>query len=252
MIFHTWIDPVIPVLAMLLSFVGMHQLKWSSNELALKSNRYLLRRFVEPQVVDQLLKLPEEQLCPGGVRQKIVILFADVRGFTSFAEIHSPEEVIDITNRYMEALTLCLPYYDGILDKYTGDGLMALFHTESSQAVECALMMQEKVAEVSQNLHQVKKAILEIGISLHVGEAVLGLVGSSNRFNYTALGHTVVVAARLNSFAGKGEVVISGAMAAEIRGLFEVKKQDTVLLRGISKPTDYFLVKHRISEVEKM
>lgn len=251
-----WIDPVLPLIAAIIAFMLVTQFTFSLEHVALQRNRALLQRFVAPQVVEELLEDPESKLGLGGRRQRICVLFADVRNFTPYAERHTSEEVIETINAYMTALTEALHAYGGILDKYTGDGLMALFRInenppddEIQEAVLAALAMRDVAKSVSKRLREQEKDALEVGISMHYGEAVVGLVGNPNQFNYTALGHTVVVAARLNTVAAPGDVLVSDAVYQAIADTFTVEECEEVMVKGLSQPVrPYRVVKaHRMS-----
>jgi len=252
----TWLDAVLPLIAATLAFMLVTQFTFSLEHVALQRNRALLQRFVAPQVVEELLEDPENKLGLGGRRQRICVLFADVRNFTPFAERHTSEEVIETINAYMTALTEALHAYGGILDKYTGDGLMALFRItgdspddEIQEAVLATLAMRDVALAVSTRLQELGKEALHVGISMHYGEAVVGLVGNPNQFNYTALGHTVVVAARLNSIAKPGDVMVSDTVYQAIAETFTVEECEEVMVKGLSQPVrPYRVIKaHRVS-----
>ncbi len=252
----TWIDAVLPLIAAVLAFMLVTQFTFSLEHVALQRNRALLQRFVAPQVVEELLEDPENKLGLGGRRQRICVIFADVRNFTPFAERHTSEEVIETINAYMTALTEALHAYGGILDKYTGDGLMAMFRItedppddEIQEAVLATLAMRDVAKSVSNRLQEQGKEPLHVGISMHYGEAVVGLVGNPNQFNYTALGHTVVVAARLNSIAQPGDVMVSDTVYQAIAETFTVEECEEVMVKGLSQPVrPYRVVKaHRVS-----
>lgn len=252
----TWLDAVLPVVAATLAFMLVTQFTFSLEHVALQRNRALLQRFVAPQVVEELLEDPENKLGLGGRRQRICVLFADVRNFTPYAERHTSEEVIETINAYMTALTEALHAYGGILDKYTGDGLMALFRItedpaddEIQEAVLAALAMRDVAKAVSNRLQEQGKEALHVGISMHYGEAVVGLVGNPNQFNYTALGHTVVVAARLNSIAQPGDVMVSDTVYQAIAETFTVEECEEVMVKGLSQPVRPYRViqAHRVT-----
>ena len=251
-----WLDPVLPMIAAAIAFMLVTQFTFSLEHVALQRNRALLQRFVAPQVVEELLEDPENKLGLGGRRQRICVLFADVRNFTPFAEKHTSEEVIETINAYMTALTEALHAYGGLLDKYTGDGLMALFRVtedppddQIQEAVLACLAMRDVAKMVSKRMQEQGKEALHVGISMHYGEAVVGLVGNPNQFNYTALGHTVVVAARLNSIAQPGDVMVSDTVYQAIADTFTVEECDEVMVKGLSQPVRPYRVvqAHRVS-----
>src|SRR5262249_40459442 len=122
-----WYDPVMPIAAAGGAFLLVTQLTFSLERGERHRNRELLQRFVAPQVVEEMLDAPEETLGVAGARRRVCILFADVRNFTGFTETHEPEEIIEAVNAYMTTLTTELFAHKGILDKFTGDGLVAMF-----------------------------------------------------------------------------------------------------------------------------
>ncbi|MBN9691810.1 MAG: CHASE2 domain-containing protein [Verrucomicrobia bacterium] len=245
----TWLDPVFPSAAATLAFLLVTQLTFNLERSAKERNRFLLDRFVASEVVDELLAPAETRLGTGGQRERVTVLFADVRGFTQFAEGHSPEDVMTVVNAYLEVMTEALHQHGGILDKYTGDGLMALFRVDRgvgvAQAVRAALAMRDAVLALSADRSSGGDKSLQVGISMHVGEAVVGLVGNPERqVNFTALGHTVVVAARLQTQAGGGEVVVSQEVHEAAGPEFEMTPRPAVRVKGVSHPVVPYLV-HR-------
>ncbi|MCS7064662.1 MAG: adenylate/guanylate cyclase domain-containing protein, partial [Fimbriimonadales bacterium] len=217
---HLWFDPLLPLLSVALTALLVSQLTFASESAERARHRALLQRLVAPAVVEQLLGDFETRLNPGGIRCRIGVLFADIRNFTHFAETRTPEQVVEQLNRYLGALTETLHAHHGILDKYTGDGLMAIFaahllpEPESEEqlicrAVRTAIAMQYALRQLGNSSDAPSDTPLGIGIGLHFGEAVLGLLGSPAQFNYTAVGRTVVIAARLQALAAAGEIVMS-------------------------------------------
>ena len=154
-----------------------------------------------------------------------------------------------VVNAYLEVMTEALHQHGGILDKYTGDGLMALFRVDRgvgvAQAVRAALAMRDAVLALSADRSSGGDKSLQVGISMHVGEAVVGLVGNPERqVNFTALGHTVVVAARLQTQAGGGEVVVSQEVHEAAGPEFDMTPRPAVRVKGVSHPVVPYLV-HR-------
>lgn len=242
-----WLDASAPLLACVGTYLMTTQLTYATNE----GDRDLLRRFAAPQVVEELLRRPD-MLALGGSRQRLCVLFADVRGFTTFTEQHrdEPERVIETINAYTSAMTEALFQYKGILDKYTGDGLMAFFPVEDNEteaeavnrSVRAALAMRDTTEVVTARFRAAELQPLHVGIGMHYGEAVVGLVGNLNQFNYTALGYTVVVAARLQTLAHGGEVVVSPEIDGLIRADFETQAMPPVEVKGVSETVTPYLV----------
>lgn len=242
---EVWFDPVPLILGLLLTYVFVVQSGYSVERDERERNRALLKRFVSPQVIEKYLDEPE-LLGLGGVKQQVCVIFVDVRNFTGFAESRDPQEVISAINEYMGGLTVALRAGNGILDKYTGDGLMAFFPINSEgltatipHALGTAIEMQREALRISVRRAREGKAILHLGIGVHYGEAVTGLVGSDEQLSYTAMGLTVVVSARLQSLAGGGEVVMSESVHAAagdaIPGDATIQLGEPIKVKGVTE-----------------
>ena len=237
-----WLDPVAPAVAVFFAFLLVTQATYAVGQDEGGRARALLERFVAPQLLEELLTDPRS-LGLGGKMQQVCVLFADVRNFTGFTENRDPQEVIGVINEYMTALTDAMYLHGGIFDKYTGDGLMAFFRITDNapespqiqQAVTAAQAMQAAAVAISAARIAAGQIPLEIGIGLHYGEAVVGMVGSPSLANYTALGHTVVVSARLQSIAAGGEIVLSETVYRQTVGL-RAEAGELAQVKGISEP----------------
>jgi len=181
-----------------------------------------LERFLSP-AISKKIAAEAADLKLGGESQRITLLFADVRGFTTMAEKMKPREAVEVLNGFFACMTNVIFEHDGTLDKYLGDGLMALFgaplglQNDAEAAVRAAINMQKSLAELNKTSG---KPPLSIGIGIHTGEAVVGFLGTERRMDYTAIGDTVNVASRLTSQASPGQIVISAATHALIgRGI---------------------------------
>jgi class 3 adenylate cyclase len=248
-----WADPVLPLVTATVAFLLVTQFTFAVERDERERNRALFSRFVAGAFVDELLQSTSRKLALGGEKRTVCVLFADVRNFTGFAESHPPEEVIEVMNIYLTALTDALDEFGGLLDKYTGDGLMAFFEikgdvrTELVRSVNASLAMRDAAITVSERLRTAGKQALEIGIGMHYGEAIVGLVGNEQRqINYTALGHTVVVSARLQSLAEGGEVVVSEPIFAELSEAFEFSSMPPVFVKGITAEQRPYQVRRRV------
>ena len=256
-----WLDPVVPALAVIMSLAFATQLRFTRERADKQRTSDMFGRFVAPHMVQTWLAQTHEELGLGGKREKLCILFADVRGFTAFAEQHDAGVVIDVINAYMTALTDVLHTYNGILDKYTGDGLMAFFQITQSpsppdpdadvdirrraiaQAVQAALAMRDAAVNLSVVRALEGKPTLQIGFSLHYGEVVVGLVGNiKQQVNYTALGLAVVVAARLQTIAQGGQIIVSEEVYHETEGRFAYAVGEPVQVKGLTAPVRPYLV----------
>jgi adenylate cyclase len=180
-------------------------------------------RFMPEYVVRQILENPDSFKL-GGVNQTITVLFADIRGFTRLSERAQPEKVVQLLNHYFTAMSDVIFAHGGTLDKYLGDGLMALFGApaatpeDACNAVAAAVSMQRRMEVINEELRAESLSEISIGIGLHTGEATVGYIGSERRSEYTAIGDTVNLAARLESNALPGQILLSEAAAVAARG----------------------------------
>lgn len=254
-VFRWWIDPVAPLLAVAAGLALVSQITYTHEQGEAQRQRALLERVAAPQVVNELLAR-SGQLALGGERREVCILFADVRGFTQFAEGHTADEVIMVINRYTTAITEVLLARGGILDHYTGDGLVARFELLHSpevdllRAVNAALEMRDAAEAVAARQARAGAEPLRMGWGVHYGEAVVGLVGSPAQFNYTAMGHTVVVAARLQGLASGGELLVSEEVFRKVSAAFHCEPCEPVWAKGLSEPIHAYRVLAPVSRSE--
>jgi adenylate cyclase len=182
-----------------------------------------LRRYLPPQVVD-LITSRGGSMELGGVLQPVTVLFADIRGFTHLSEQMDAREVVDLLNDFFAVMTAAIFQSNGTLDKFIGDCVMALFGApipsdrSPRNALVAAVRMQQQVARLGEERIQRGLGPLRIGIGLHHGPAVVGNIGSDERMQYTAIGDTVNVAARLVSRAEPSQILISETMYAAAGG----------------------------------
>src|SRR5215469_5226183 len=164
-----------------------------------------------------------------GERKQVTVLFADVAGFTTLAEHLDPEIVHDIINRCFEGITAEVHRFEGTINQYTGDGVMALFgaplaHEDSPRrAVHAALGIQRAIRDLAQTLQAERGLSLQMRIGLNTGLVVVGKIGDDLRMDYTAMGDTTNLAARLQQMAQPGSVVISAATRQRVAGFFETR-----------------------------
>ncbi len=205
-------------------------------------------RFMPEYVVKQLLEKPDSFKL-GGVNQTITVLFADIRGFTSFSEEQNPERVVTLLNHYFSAMSDVIFEHGGTLDKYIGDGLMSLFGapnasaSDADNAVKAAIRMQQRVVRLNQELRMEGYPDISIGIGLHTGIATVGYIGSEKRSEYTAIGDTVNLASRLESNAKGGQILVSEATGLACNESFQIRKCEPLRVKNRSEPVSLFEVK---------
>jgi adenylate cyclase len=199
-----------------------------------------LERFLSP-AISRKITAEAADIRLGGESQRITLLFADVRGFTTMAEKMKPREAVEVLNEFFARMTNVIFEHDGALDKYLGDGLMALFgaplalQNDAEAAVRAAVNMQKSLVELNKTSG---KPPLNIGIGIHTGEAVVGFLGTERRMDYTAIGDTVNVASRLTSQAGPGQIVISNATHVRIGHEISCCPLSAMKLKGRDEPIE--------------
>lgn len=202
-------------------------------------------RFMPEYVVKQLLDDPDSFRL-GGANQKITVLFADIRGFTTMSEHENPEKVVSLLNRYFTAMTEIIFDHGGTLDKYIGDGLMAIFGaptatpSDALNAVKAAVAMQKRLVSLNEELTTAGFARIGVGIGLHTGEATIGYIGSEKRSEYTAIGDTVNVASRLEGIAKGAEIILSEATAEASGRVFPLTPREPIAVKNRLQPVSSF------------
>jgi len=206
----------------------------------------LFGRYVSPNVAEILLKNPD-LVQAGGRRKVLTILFSDIRGFTSLSERIPPERVTELLNEYFTQVTKIIFRYDGTLDKFIGDAVLAFFGDPLDQenhpalAVECAVAMQEEAARLRERFEAEGKPPLHVGVSVHTGPAVVGNHGSRDNWLYTVIGDTVNLTSRLEGLAVRDDVILTRSTVDLILGLrerFIVEDLDPVKVKGKSEPIE--------------
>lgn len=201
--------------------------------------RETFEHYVAPTVVERLLSNPESVRL-GGLRQEITSFYADIRGFTAFSEKTEPEFQIEVLNRHLMLAAEAVLNQEGTLDKYVGDGLMAIFNAPEPQpdhtlrAVKAALAMQQSIRESHARMAEGER--LHFGVGIAVGQAVVGNIGSAVVHNFTAIGDCVNFSARLSSLAGPDQILISAAAYERVKDYVEARFIGNVQVKGHSRP----------------
>jgi adenylate cyclase len=203
-------------------------------------------RFLPDYVVKQILEDPNS-FALGGVNQTVTVLFADIRGFTRMSERMLPDEVLQLLNRWFAGMSEIVFTHGGVVDKYIGDGLMALFGAptvtdeDAGNAVAAAIDMQRRMTAVNSELRQSGLPEISIGIGLHTGKATVGYVGSTRRSEYTAIGDTVNVTAGLEARAQPGQTLVSeDTRKAAAATPFSFMPRDFVGVKSRQQPVQVF------------
>lgn len=201
--------------------------------------RQTFERFVAPSVVEKLLSDPA-QVKLGGHLQEVTVMFSDLEGFTGMSERTEPEKLLSLLNDYHELVVGFIQAHAGTVNKFIGDGVMALYNTPLVQpdhavrAVSTALQIKEKLVEFSQQFAPEHRMLLNFGIN--TGTAVVGNVGTQDIMDFTAVGDTVNLAARLQSRADKGQIIISQSTYDRLYGKIAVTPIGLENVKGRSEP----------------
>jgi len=209
----------------------------------LEAQRRLFEKMVSPAVINQL---NPNAIQLGGERGMITTMFSDVRGFTSFSESVAPEQLVSILNQYLAAAAEAILVHEGTVDKFMGDAVMAWFNAPIPQAdhtiraVKAALLMRQTIEELHKQLPP--EFQLGFGTGIHYGPAVLGLVGTEKRIDYTAIGDSVNTAKRIQENAAKGQILISEDAYKLVTGQIVVQKVNPIHAKGKRQPLNVYEV----------
>ena len=199
--------------------------------------RDLFQRYVGPTVVERLVS-DMQNLTLGGKRQEITVLFADLRGFTQFSENLPPERLVEVLNQYLALVVEAIFAQEGTVDKFIGDAVMSVFNAPLPQpdhtlrAVRAALAIQRAMADY--HTRAAHDSRLSFGIGIHVGQAVVGNIGTVQQMNYTAIGDTVNLAWRLQENARGGQIMLSQAAYEAVKHQVIVEDLGPLLVKGRS------------------
>ena len=204
-------------------------------------------RYVAREVVEEILKDPEN-LVLSGERRQVTVLFCDVRGFTPMSERLAPEEVVLLLNDFYTLMIETTFKFDGTLDKFLGDAVMAVFgapmaHPDhSARAIRTALAMQEGITGLNERRVRDGKEAISVGIGVSAGEAVAGTVGTEDRMEYTVIGDSVNLAARLESNAKPGQILISHRTYERVRDLVDARPLGRIRVKGKEEEVEVYEV----------
>ena len=209
----------------------------------------MFSRYLSNEVVQSILDSPDIVKL-GGSDKKATLFFADIRGYTSFSEGRDPQYIIKVLNDYFSEAVEIVIRYKGFIDKFIGDCIMAAWgvplvseEEDAVNAVSCAVDIQGLVASRNRGFFRGEAEHLRVGIGMHTGHLVAGNLGSLRKMNYSVIGDTVNVAARLEGVAAAGEIIITEDTRAYLGERFRLDKREAVKVKGKSKPLVIYNVK---------
>ena len=234
-----------PALGMILVYTGVTGYRFSTEE---KEKRWIKKTFssyMSPQVIKELAENPDK-LKLGGEKKVMTVFFSDIRGFTTISEKYPPEEVVSILNEYLSAMTEIVFKYEGTLDKFVGDEIMAFWNSPLAQAdhamlaVNCSFDMLDKLAQLQEKWKQEGKPIIGIGIGLNTGEMIVGNMGSFQRMDYTVIGDNVNLTRQYDT-----NIIISEYTYEFVKDRVIGKHLGEVKVKGKSKPVNIYDIKRK-------
>lgn len=236
-----------PIFSLTFSYLLSLLYDISSEEKEKKKLKNLFQRFISPQVVENLLKSADKTMIVSR-RTNISVMFADIRNFTYYSDLQEPEEIVKILNEFFSSAIEIIFKYEGTVDKFMGDAIMAIFgapinyedHAEKS--VLCAIEIQNRIKFLQEEWLSKGYPKFEIGIGIATGEALVGIIGPTQKIEYTAIGSTVNLASRLEGLAKEGEILICERTYEKIKDKFIVEDLGYVNIKGKEKPVHIYKV----------
>lgn len=223
---------------------------------ALEKERWLsiekekMGAYIPKHVVDEITRNREQKLALGGKTVRATILFSDIQGFTRLSETREPQRVVQFLNEYMTAMTQIIEEECGILDKFIGDGIMAIYlHQDDGEnyplrAVRSGIRMQQKLHELKGDWKVTRPEVaeLQVRVGINTGEVVAGNIGSQTRMDYTVVGDNVNVASRIESNGRGGEVHISEATYQDVKDFLPATKLKPITVKNRNQPVQIYSV----------
>jgi adenylate cyclase len=236
-----------PIAAVFANYVGSAVYQYLTERKQKVMIKGMFSQYLNPHVVNELIAHPEK-LKLGGERKELTVLFSDIAGFTSFSEKLAPEELVNVLNEYLSAMTEIVLKNDGTLDKYEGDLVMAFWgapielDNNALHACTAALEMQESLVQIREKWSAEGKPNVHVRIGLNTGEMVVGNMGGVGKFDYTVIGDSVNLGSRLE---GANKEYGTYIMASErtqdmVKEYFVFRELDLLIVKGKTKPIKVF------------
>jgi len=242
-----WVNIIYPLLVLILVYTSLTVYRYLTEERERKKIKGAFTYYVSSSVVNEMLKHPEK-LKLGGDRKELSVLFSDIRGFTTIAEGLTPEDLVHLLNEYLTVMTDVIFKYDGTLDKYMGDAIMAIYGApldlpdHSSKACHSALEMIKELKNLNQKWIGEGKHPMDIGIGINTGPMMVGNMGSDQRFDFTAMGDSVNLGSRLEGAnkSYKTNIIISEFTFEKVKNEFICMELDSVRVKGKKRPVKIY------------
>ncbi len=245
---RVWLNLTSPTLLLVLLFMSTTVVQYFLTESERRQIKSAFQHYLHPKLVDEVIR-DIDQLKLGGAKRELTVLFSDIRGFTTTTETLAPEELVRLLNQYLTRMTEQVFRHDGMLDKYIGDAIMAVYgapiHRPDHAVLACqtALDMMRELRTLRQQWQREKKPAFDIGIGINTGQMIVGNMGSENRFNYTVIGDAVNIGSRiesLNKVYGT-HILLSEFTYAQVHNTFkDIRKVDVTQIRGRETPVGIY------------
>ncbi len=244
---NLWIEMVNPFIVMLFTFAGVYLYRFATEEKNKRFIRNTFSHFVTKSVVDELLANPDK-IKLGGEKKVCTVFFSDVAGFTTISEQLTPEELVHLLNEYLTEMTNIVFDYNGMLDKYEGDAIMAVFGApiakgnHAYEACAASLDMQEKLAQMREFWKKQGRPQLTVRCGVNTGPMVVGNMGSETRFDYTVMGDAVNLGARLEPANKEYDTqIMIGHETYKMAGdLIYARQLDLLRVKGKTEPVKVY------------
>ncbi len=255
--YNIWLNLIYPVITILTVYLGITIYKYITEEREKKKIRGAFQYYLNPSVINEVLKDPSK-LKLGGEKMNLTVLFSDIRGFTTVSEKLSPEELVHLLNEYLTAMTDVVFKYDGLLDKYMGDAIMAVFGAPLPRddhpvsACRSALGMMDELRKLQKKWADENRPVLDIGIGMNSGAMVVGNMGSDMRFDYTVMGDNVNLGSRLEGINKEygTNIIVSEYTYNKVKDKFLCRELDSVRVKGKEFPVRIYELLRERRDVE--
>jgi adenylate cyclase len=245
-----WLDFVVPEFAVVAAFIAAALLNYSVEGKQRRFIKNVFKHYLSPDVIERVIQNPS-LLRLGGEKREVTSFFSDVAGFTTISEALSPEELVDLLNEYLSEMTEIILSSGGTLDKYEGDAIIAFWNAPLEQpdhalrACRAALKCQSRLAELQPRFQEKYGRAVAMRIGLNSGPAVVGNMGSSRRFDYTAMGDTINLAARLEGACKQYgiRILVGEGTYRRVRAAVSGREVDVIRVVGKTKPVAVYEIR---------
>ncbi|MBZ0106989.1 MAG: adenylate/guanylate cyclase domain-containing protein [Sulfuricella denitrificans] len=246
---NIWLPAGAPLVGIVLMYVGQGGMAFLAEQQRKRQIKQAFEHYVPPQVVAEMIAHPEK-LKLGGQKREVTILFTDLKGFTSISEQMNPEDVSRLLNRHLTEMTRIILRHNGTVDKFIGDAIMAFWGAplddpkHADHACQAAIEMQAAMAAMRESLATEGLPPLYMRIGIHSGSAIVGNMGSDDRFDYSAIGDTVNLASRLegvNKLYGT-DILLSEFTVSMLERCEHLRKVDVVIVKGKLTPVGIYTI----------